>query len=135
MEFRLRPEDDYILNAGFPDILELTYHWEVEINQILAETKFFKTILEEFSRNGSSSMFVDELNSLIQKNDLLESRIRMLASRIAMHIVHLEELIEQAYQYSEQDFRVKHERLEKIYAGVVVYFQSNKKKFFSAISD
>jgi hypothetical protein len=47
MQFRLRPEDDYILNADFSEILELTYLWEVEINQILAETKFLKTIFEE----------------------------------------------------------------------------------------
>jgi hypothetical protein len=59
----------------------------------------------------------------------------MVASRIAMHIVHLEELIEQVYIYGEQEFRMKHERLEKIYVGVVVYFKSNKKKFFNAISD
>jgi hypothetical protein len=104
MEFRLRPEDDFILNADFSEILELTYYWEVEINQILAETKFLKTIFEEFSKIGSSSLLIDELTILIQKNELLESRIKMVASRIAMHIVHLEELIEQVYIYGEQEF-------------------------------
>lgn len=134
MEFRLRPTGDFILSGNILDILELTLQWEVRISQIIEETKFLQVVSEDFSSHGLSGKLVDELTILIQKNELLESRIRMVASKIAMHIVHLEELLEKVYYYDEQEFRVKHERLEKVYAGVVIYFRSNKKNFFSAIS-
>lgn len=129
-DFRNRPHDNYIFNAPWKALYELTEHWNSDIKFYKDELKFLHHIIDKYFSWISKKENINLVKE-IEINLLdLEKECTLLQNKITKHLKYLTELINDPLKYDAHQFRIEHEILEKDISSYVELFRVHKNEIF-----
>ncbi|MBD3638815.1 MAG: hypothetical protein HUJ25_15790 [Crocinitomicaceae bacterium] len=136
MELRLRPKkSDYMLQADTEALYVLTEHWNTDIDFYKDELKFLEDVIEEHFLWIIQSGKMPLVQVLKEQIGEAKTEVRKLDEQIKKHLMHLEELMENAFTHDEQKFREEHEKLEEKFGAFVKFFRELKTNLYSTVKD
>ena len=134
MEPRLRPKSDYLHTADWQQLHTLSEHWQSELSFFNDEIRFLKDLINKYFVWLVSDEKIDTLRELSNGLIRAEKTHDQLSKRLQKHLVHLADLIENAFSHDEQVFREEHVRLEDHISEFAEDFKILKKDIFTSTS-
>ena len=128
--FRNRPKDGYIFSADWQELYILTKHWQSDLLFYKDDIRFLKHLMESYFIWITNKETIDSVRDIKLKSLEIEVQCDSLLDKIALHLKHLANLMEDAFKYDAQVFREEHLRLEDDIADFVVDFRKNRREVF-----
>jgi hypothetical protein len=110
--YRNRPKGDYLRDAKWQDLHELTDQWQGDLEFQLYEIDFLDSLIDTYFVKLLVQENLDELREL--QIDLYKAKTQSekLLERINKHLDHIGELLSKSLKIDDLVFRFEHERLE-----------------------
>ena len=110
--YRNRPKGDYLRDAKWQDLHELTDEWQGDLEFQLYEIDFLDSLIDTYFVKLLVQENLDELREL--QIDLYKAKTQSekLLERINKHLNHIGELLSKSSKIDDLVFRFEHERLE-----------------------
>jgi hypothetical protein len=129
-EFRNRPNGTYILDANWEALYILAKHWKADLLFYRDDLNFLDNLINKYLIWISNKKDSEAVRNI--DNSILETAKKCtdLLQRIAKHLPHLANLIEDPFKYDSHQFRAEHQLLEDDITNFVKAFRNNRKEVF-----
>lgn len=131
MDLRIRPKSNYLAEADWQELYQLTEYWkrdvrfyEDELNFLLRLTDRYFLFFVDDEKIWRMQIMVKKLNEAIKKQENLARKIRV-------HLAYLAGLAENPFAHDAYAFREEHIRLEDELANFTLYVREAKREVFA----
>jgi len=130
IEFRNRPNDNYIHEADWQKLYVLTEHWKSDLLFYKDDLTFLDHLIDKYFIWISKKENIDLVRDIELNLLQIYKQGNSLLKRVNKHLHHLAELIDDPFKYDSHEFRKEHEQLENDIAAYVIAFRKNRKETF-----
>lgn len=134
MDFRIRPNSNYLLNAEWQELYILTEHWQSDVEFFKDELAFFQRLFDKYFQYLVAEDSVNETRVVAALLEKIKKEYSKLSTQVGRRLTHIGELIKNPFVQNEPQFRTEHMELENKFASFVKRFREVKQKVF-AIAD
>jgi len=129
-EFRIRPKDNYILEANWEQLFVLTEHWKSDLEFYMLDLEFLQHVIDKYFIWMANKKDIDDVREI--ETILVETTndCTHLEQKVAKHLIHLGNLIDDSFKYDSHVFRDEHEQLENELALFVKSFRKSREDVF-----
>jgi hypothetical protein len=131
MDFRARPNNDYLLNAKWQELYVLTEHWQSDLEFFKDELSFFQTLFDKYFQYLIAEENIKETKITVALFEAVKAEQTTLNMQVARHLIHISELMKNPFVQNEPQFRAEHIALETRFVEFVKCFRDFKQKLFS----
>ena len=128
--FRTRPNNDYLYTANWNEVYVLTEHWKSDMAFVADELHFLDDLISKYFIWLTAEENVSKVQELVAQVHKLKERRNELEANINRHLMHIEELMENAFSHDEHQFRDEHVKLEEEMTRLTNDFKNLKKQVF-----
>lgn len=128
--FRIRPDDDYIMKAEWSQLYILTEHWKSDLLFYRDDLKFLHHLIDRHILWLTRKENLEMVRDIQKKLALARNQCKDLLSRVDTHLEHLSDLMENPFTYDSHTFRTEHVKLEGDIADFLKNFRNVKKETF-----
>jgi hypothetical protein len=130
MDFRARPNNDYLLNAKWQELYILTEHWQSDVEFFKDELTFLQTLFDKYFQYLSAEENIQETKVIAAMLEGIKTEQAALSAQVSRHLIHISELIKNPFVQNEPLFRAEHIELENRFVEFVKRFKEIKRKLF-----
>ena len=127
IEFRNRPNDNYIHEADWQKLYVLTEHWKSDLLFYKDDLTFLDHLIDKYFIWISKKENIDLVRDIELNLLQIYKQGNSLLKRVNKHLHHLAELIDDPFKYDSHQFRTEHEKLEDSIADFIKSFRKNRK--------
>ena len=133
MDIRSRPKGDYLRNALWTELYDLTKHLKTEFDFYRDEISFLRILLDKNLNELTHDISNDELKAITTELTHVDAEYKSICSLINLQLHELKALIEDDEFQDEQQFRDEHAQLEDTYSHFVIMLRNLKRNIFFRI--
>ena len=130
-DFRNRPKGQYIFDADWQELYELTEHWKSDLLFYKDDLRFLQHLTDKYFLWIKEKENIDLVRNTEMNLMETDEKCVSLLKRIGIHLTHLEGLIDDPFKYDSQIFRTEHQALENDIASFVKTVRRNRKQVFT----
>jgi hypothetical protein len=135
MEFRLRPDNNFVNEADWQGLHTLSLHWKSDMAFYIDELRFLRKLIDKYfvwlMKDESIKMTEDILSRLTK----VQYRAEDLVSSIDKHVKYIVKEIKHPLVHNDSAFRNDHAKLEELIATFLKDFRPLKKEVFNLAED
>lgn len=128
---RQRPKGDFTWQAQWQELYAVTEHWQSDLQFYQEDLVFLNHLIDKYFVALIDKSNLDEMREITKGLSQEIKDCDSLVQRVAKHLSHLAELIDDPFKYDSHQFRTEHEKLEDEIASFVKKFRKNKKETFA----
>lgn len=131
MDIRMRPQNDFVLHAGWDELHSLTMHWKSDMEFYRDELSFLNNLVGKYFIWMVSDENLNKVQALTNKLLETDGKLQVITSKIGDHLHHLKSLVNNTSSGDEKKFRDEHAKLEDDLLVFVKSLKKLKKDIFS----
>lgn len=131
MELRIRPKSNYLHMANWEELYLLTEHWKSDIEFFEGELRFLRTLVDKYFIWLIKDENIGAVQSIANQLAKADQKTIDITAKINKHLVHIEDLIQNAFSHDDEEFRNEHLELENQFAEFVKSFRKTKSQTFA----
>ncbi|SDH31454.1 hypothetical protein [Winogradskyella thalassocola] len=126
-DLRSRPKGRYVLEADWQELYILTENLKADLLFYKDDLRFLQHLIDKYFLWMSKKENIDKVRDV--EVNLMETSAQCISllKRTSIHLIHLANLIDDAFKYDSHKLREEHESLEDDIANFVKAFRANRK--------
>lgn len=130
-DFRNRPKDNYIHEAGWQKLYVLTEHWKSDLLFYKDDLRFLHHLIDKYFLWISKKENIDMVSEIEVSLLKVDKKCASLLKQTNTHLHYLTELIDDPFKHDSHQFRSDHELLEDELVQFVKTLRNNRKEVFA----
>lgn len=128
---RIRPQSNYIQQASWKDLYDLTTYWLSELSFTGDELHFLNDLIGKYLILMTRQESILKVQQMVKELDRLTDQQKQLNGLVKKHLTHIEEWIEKGSAARQDGFREEHRQLEEKIVAFEEAFRRTKKEIFT----
>jgi hypothetical protein len=130
METKIKSKSEYLYNASWEDLYFSTEQWKSDIEFYRDETMFLRNLINKYFILLIEDGNIEKVQNISNKLSIAIKKKKNIYKLINKHLVHIEELIENAFSHDEKKFRDEHLNISDQISEFVKNFKMLKREIF-----
>ena len=130
MEFRLRPDSNFINESDWQGLHTLSLHWKSDLAFYMDELRFLRKLIDKYFVWLMEDESVKSTQDLLNRLTKIHYRAEDIVSSIEKHVKHIVKEMKFPLVKNDSTFRKEHAELENLVTTFLKDFRQLKKEVF-----